>query len=90
VAAPPRGTVHFRGRFVTGRLYGPFVLPLALRALHQVVDRVSVPLVAAGGITSAADARAFLRSGALAVQIDVALWRNPAGLGPLAQKTASA
>jgi dihydroorotate dehydrogenase (NAD+) catalytic subunit len=90
VAAPPRGTVHLNSGFVTGRLYGPFVLPLALRALRRVADSVSVPLIGAGGITSPADARAFLRSGAVAVQVDIALWRDPAGLGPLAQNTASA
>jgi dihydroorotate dehydrogenase (NAD+) catalytic subunit len=90
VAAPPRGTALFQSRFVTGRLYGPFVLPLALRALRRVGDRVSAPLIGSGGVTSATDVEAFLRSGAAAVQIDVALWRDPTGLGSLAQKTASA
>ena len=89
VAAPPRGTVHFRGQFVTGRLYGPFVLPLALRAIRRVADRVRVPLVGAGGISTVGDARTVLRSGAVAIQVDVVLWRDPAGLGPLAEETAS-
>jgi dihydroorotate dehydrogenase (NAD+) catalytic subunit len=89
VAAPPRGTVHLRGRFVTGRLYGPFVLPLALRALRQVADRSIAPLIGAGGITTATHVAAFLRSGAAAVQVDIALWRDPAGLASLAQESAS-
>ncbi len=77
VGAPPRGTAFHQGRFVTGRLYGPFVLPLALRALRQVVGLVDVPLIGCGGVYSAADAQAFLRAGATAVQVDAAIWQDP-------------
>jgi dihydroorotate dehydrogenase (NAD+) catalytic subunit len=82
VAAPPRGTAQdtSSGQFVSARLYGPLVLPLALRALHRVAGRVSVPLIGCGGIHSFEDARAFLNAGAVAIQVGSALWRDPACL----------
>ena len=92
VAAPPRGSVWHapHGRFVSGRLYGPFVLPLALSALRHVAQRVSVPLIGCGGIHSARDAQAFLRAGATAIQVDSALWRDPACLARIARSLSPA
>ncbi len=96
VAAPPRGTVWHETRFfpenlvsvpthfVTGRLYGPFVLPLTLHALRRVAGLVPVPLIGCGGIHSAEDALAFFRAGAVAVQVGGALWRDPACLARIA------
>jgi len=87
VAAPPRGTAWHgtSERFVAGRLYGPFVLPLALRALRRVAERVSVPLIGCGGIHSVEDAATFLRAGATAVQVGGALWRDPACVARIAR-----
>ena len=92
VAAPPRGTAWHEAseRFVTGRLYGPFVLPLALRALRRVAERVSVPLIGCGGIHSVEDALTFLRAGATAVQVGGALWRDPASLARIARGLSTA
>ena len=82
VAAPPRGTAWHEPtrQFITGRLYGPFVLPLALRILHRVAKLVPVPLIGCGGIHSAEDSQAFLRAGAVAVQVGGAIWHDPACL----------
>ncbi len=85
VSAPPRGTVFHHGRLVTGRVYGPLVLPLAMRTLRQVAKVVSVPLVGCGGVYSADDALAFLHAGAVAVQVDAALWRDPSRPARIAQ-----
>jgi dihydroorotate dehydrogenase (NAD+) catalytic subunit len=91
IAAPPRGTVWHEPsqRFITGRLYGPFVLPQALRMVRhvtqRVAERVAVPVVGCGGIRDVRDAEAFLRAGAVAVQVDGALWRDPACLVRIAQ-----
>jgi dihydroorotate dehydrogenase (NAD+) catalytic subunit len=92
VAAPPRGTAWHAssGRFVTGRLYGPFVLPLALRALRRVAELASVPLIGCGGIHTAEDGLAFLHAGAVAVQVGGALWRDPACLARIAGSLSSA
>ncbi len=91
IAAPPRGTVwgETRRRFVSGRLYGPFVLPLALHALRGVAELVSLPLIGCGGIHSLEDALAFLQAGAVAVQIDTALWHDPACLASIARGLAA-
>jgi len=91
VAAPPRGAIwHAPGdRFVTGRLYGPFVLPLALHALRRVAELVPVPLIGCGGIHGAADGLAFLRAGATAIQVGGALWRDPASLTRIARGLSS-
>jgi dihydroorotate dehydrogenase (NAD+) catalytic subunit len=92
VAAPPRGTVWYAasGRFVTGRLYGRFVHPLALHALHRVAELAPVPLIGCGGIHSAEDGLAFLRAGATAIQVSGALWRDPACLARIARSLAPA
>jgi dihydroorotate dehydrogenase (NAD+) catalytic subunit len=78
VAAPPvAAAVQPGGRVVTGRLYGHVVHALVLPVLQQVRAVVSVPLVGSGGVHGAADAHAFLQAGAVAVQVDGALWRAP-------------
>jgi dihydroorotate dehydrogenase (NAD+) catalytic subunit len=87
VGAPPRGTMWHEpsGRFVTGRLYGRFVLPLALHTLDRVAERVAVPLIGCGGIHSVEEAQASLRSGAAAIQIARAVWRDPGRLSEIAR-----
>jgi dihydroorotate dehydrogenase (NAD+) catalytic subunit len=92
VAAPPRGTVwHEHNQlFVGGRLYGPFVLSLALRALRRVAELVPVPLIGCGGVHSPEDGLAFLRAGATAVQVGAALWGDPACLARIARSLSSA
>jgi dihydroorotate dehydrogenase len=78
VAAPPRGTARDQtGRLVSGRLYGPMIKPLALRTVGQVARRANIPVVGAGGVHSAQDARDFLEAGARAVQIDSLTWIAP-------------
>ena len=77
VAAPPRGTLPWGDGFVSGRLYGRGTLPLALRAVRETAARVDVPIVASGGVHTLEDARAMLAAGAVAVQIDALIWRDP-------------
>jgi dihydroorotate dehydrogenase (NAD+) catalytic subunit len=91
VAAPPRGTAWHAaaGQFVRGRLYGACVLPQALHALQCVAELVAVPLIGCGGVHCAEDALAFLRTGAVAVQVGAALWRDPACLARIARALSS-
>jgi dihydroorotate dehydrogenase (NAD+) catalytic subunit len=77
IGAPPRGTVRYGTQWITGRLYGPFVLPLALRTLRAVTNLVQVPLIGCGGVYDHSGARMLLRAGASTVQIDSALWKDP-------------
>lgn len=56
-----------------GRLYGPRVLPQTLEVTKTLVA-AGIPTIAAGGVFSATDGQQLLDAGALAVQVDVALW----------------
>ena len=78
IGGPPRGTLRLPdGGWLTGRVYGPAVLPLALRAVQAVARNEALPVVGAGGVHTPEDAQAMLAAGAAAVQVDSAVWRNP-------------
>jgi dihydroorotate dehydrogenase (NAD+) catalytic subunit len=79
VAAPPRGTARDpqTGRLVSGRVYGPLVKPMVLRVVGQLVTRIDIPIIGAGGIHSQQDARDFIEAGARAVQVDTLTWIQP-------------
>lgn len=62
---------------ITGGLSGPAVKPVALAMVWKVANRVSVPVVGMGGITTARDAIEFLIAGAAAVQVGTATFINP-------------
>jgi len=74
--AAGRGTLAaVDGRLVSGRLYGPALLPQALAAVQAVV-RSGVPVIGAGGVYTAKDAAAMQAAGAVAIQLDTVLWRG--------------
>jgi dihydroorotate dehydrogenase (NAD+) catalytic subunit len=86
VCAPPRGTARdSAGRLVAGRLYGPMIKPLVLRMVGQITRRVNVPVIGAGGIHTAQDARDYLEAGAVAVQVDSVTWIDPKALEMIAR-----
>ncbi|WP_405113582.1 dihydroorotate dehydrogenase [Paenibacillus sp. FSL K6-1217] len=62
-----------RRRSVFNNLYaglsGPAVKPVALRMVHQVSRRVTIPVVGMGGITSATDIIEFIMAGATVIQV---------------------
>lgn len=89
VAAPPRGTLPSGAGFVSGRVYGRGTLPLALHAVRETRERVEVPIVASGGVHTLEDARALLAAGALAVQIDTLIWRDPQAAMSIAEALAT-
>jgi dihydroorotate dehydrogenase (NAD+) catalytic subunit len=61
-----------------GGLSGPAVRPVALRTVAEVHAALpGLPLVGAGGASSASHVRAFLAAGATAVQIGAALLHDP-------------
>ena len=62
---------------VTGGLSGPAVFPIALRAVWQVYQAVSIPLIGLGGISSAEDVIEMMLAGATAVEIGAANLRDP-------------
>lgn len=62
---------------VFGGLSGPAIRPIALRYLHEVKRRFSIPVMAMGGIMSAQDALEFLITGAHLVAVGTANFVNP-------------
>lgn len=61
-----------------GGLSGPAIRPVALRCVADVVRALpAVPVVGAGGVACAEDARTFLSAGAVAVQVGTALLHDP-------------
>lgn len=78
VSAPPRLSVAVADRTITGRAYGPAQFTPALEAVRAVAALdLGVPLVAAGGVYSIENVREMLSAGAVAVQLDAVLWRDP-------------
>jgi dihydroorotate dehydrogenase (NAD+) catalytic subunit len=79
VAAPPRGTARdpITGQLVGGRVYGPWLKALALRAVGQIAGKVKIPVIGCGGIHNPDDARDYLGAGAVAIQVDSVAWVRP-------------
>ncbi|HYH04711.1 MAG TPA: dihydroorotate dehydrogenase, partial [Bacillota bacterium] len=67
----------FLGNTVGG-LSGPAIKPVALRMVWQVYQKVKIPIIGMGGITSAEDALEFIMAGASAIAIGTAMFRDPA------------
>ncbi len=64
-------------RNTIGGLTGPAIRPVALRMVWQVAQAVQIPICGIGGISTAADAVAFLLCGACCVQVGTASYRDP-------------
>jgi len=57
----------------TGRLYGPSLFPQTLNIVRDAAQ-LGIPMIGAGGVWTKENADAILSVGALAVQVDAALW----------------
>lgn len=62
---------------VVGGLSGPAIKPIALRCVHQIARRVSIPIIGIGGIGTIDDAMEFFVAGASAIQIGTANYYDP-------------
>jgi dihydroorotate dehydrogenase len=60
-------------RLMTGRIYGPSIFPRALEAVYSAA-KIGVAIIGAGGVWTRENAEAMISAGALAVQVDAALW----------------
>ncbi len=87
VAGPPRGTERdpLSGKLIGGRLYGTYLKAQTLRVVGYLAGYVQIPIIACGGIHSAADARDYLEAGARAVQIDTLVWVKPSEVEVIAR-----
>ncbi|MCI8554438.1 MAG: dihydroorotate dehydrogenase [Clostridiales bacterium] len=61
----------------TGGLSGPAVFPVAVRMVQEVYQRVSLPLIGIGGVSTWEDAAEMMIAGASAVQVGTANFRDP-------------
>ena len=79
VGAPPRWrpTAPSPDLPRSGRLYGQGVFEATLAAVRAVASMsLDTPIVGAGGVIDRARVDAVLEAGAVAVQVDLALWRD--------------
>ena len=60
-----------------GGFSGPAIFPVALRAVYQVYDKVKIPIIGIGGVSSAKDVIEMMLAGATAVQVGAANLVNP-------------
>ncbi len=60
-----------------GGLSGPAIRPIAVRMVYECAQRVRIPVIGMGGISSARDALEFLIAGATAVQVGTANFVDP-------------
>ena len=62
----------------TGGVSGPALLAIGVRAVGQVLERtLGIPVIGVGGVSTAADARQYLRAGASLVAIGTAGLADP-------------
>lgn len=62
----------------SGGVSGPALLAIGVRAVHRVLERTGgVPVIGVGGVSSASDARQYLRAGATLVAIGTAALADP-------------
>ncbi len=61
----------------TGGLSGPALLPVALRMVWQTAQKVKIPIVGLGGISTWQDAVEMLLAGASTLQIGTVLFTDP-------------
>jgi len=73
LAAPGKGESSGTRGIITGRIYGPSLFPRALETVYSAA-RLGLPIVGAGGVWTKENAVAMISAGALAVQVDAALW----------------
>ncbi len=71
--ACPRGVLRQDRQMIRGRLLGRAMFPRSLELVDSAA-RLGFPVIGAGGVYSREDAQAMLDVGAMAVQIDAALW----------------
>ncbi|MED4352929.1 dihydroorotate dehydrogenase [Schinkia azotoformans] len=61
----------------TGGLSGPAIKPVAIRMVYQVSQKVNIPIIGMGGISTAEDVVEFFMAGASAVAVGTANFVDP-------------
>jgi dihydroorotate dehydrogenase (NAD+) catalytic subunit len=63
-----------------GGLSGPGIKPIIVRMVHQVSQRVKIPVIGCGGICKVEDVVEYMLAGASAVMLGYIIFRNPSAL----------
>jgi dihydroorotate dehydrogenase (NAD+) catalytic subunit len=69
---------------ITGGLSGPAIKPLALRAVYELFETVTVPIIGMGGVATSGDVLDLMACGARVVAVGSAAFREPDVAGRLA------
>ncbi len=59
-----------------GGLSGPAIFPIALRAINEIRNSCSLPIIGGGGVSSGEDAIAMLMAGASAVSVGTIVYKH--------------
>ncbi|MHB1293661.1 MAG: beta/alpha barrel domain-containing protein [Anaerolineae bacterium] len=78
--APMARALDEDGATVYGPMHSPALAPLVAQCVYEVAHAMSLPIIARGGIARITDALAMVASGALAVQVDSALYVDPGAI----------
>jgi dihydroorotate dehydrogenase (NAD+) catalytic subunit len=74
----PRGALPApeggESRPISGRLYGPALLPQVMETMQFLRQRLRLPIIAGAGVYRVEDGQALLKAGAWGIQIDTVLW----------------
>lgn len=62
---------------VMGGLSGPAIKPIIVRMVYQIAQKVNIPIIGCGGISSVEDVIEYLLAGASAVQVGTYSFVNP-------------
>ena len=63
-----------------GGISGPGIKPIIVRMVHQVSQRVKIPVIGCGGICKVEDVVEYMLAGATAVMLGYIIFRNPSAL----------
>ena len=63
-----------------GGISGPGIKPIIVRMVHQVSQRVKIPVIGCGGICKVEDVIEYMLAGATAVMLGYIIFRNPSSL----------
>jgi dihydroorotate dehydrogenase (NAD+) catalytic subunit len=63
-----------------GGLSGPAIKPIGLACVWQIYDRVSIPVIGVGGISTADDALEYIMAGARALEVGTVVTREGIGV----------
>ncbi len=69
------GKTHLNTKF--GGVSGPAIKPLAIAKIYKIFQKVKIPIIGMGGISSYKDIIEFIRAGSTMIQIGTLNYRDP-------------